>query len=103
MALSSDRIVAATMAAMRAAGFAPDAVAYHDGKSSMELFAQAIADAVVTEITGNGEVKVKLDKGLATWMGNGVVVATDGGASLKASLITADSSNAFSTSTGVME
>ncbi len=104
MSLSADRVVAASMTTLRGFGLKPDEVPYGDtGKSSMELVVQAVAAALIEEITTNGVVKVQLDQGLAAWMGVGVPVPTDGGAALKTTLIAAAQGKAYDTATGAME
>lgn len=57
MAMDKSRIVSATMQTLQAAGFHPEKVPFLDtGKSALEHIVDAIATAVVNEITGHAEL-----------------------------------------------
>lgn len=104
MSLSADRIAQAALSSLESSGLAtPSSVQIGTtGKTALELVLAALAKAVVDEITANGEVTVTLKQSLASWMGQGVVVATDGGASLKTTLTAADATGTYDVSAGKM-
>ena len=57
MAMNKSRIVAATMQTLQGIGFQPEKVPFlGTGKSALEHIVEAIAAAVVDEITGNAEL-----------------------------------------------
>jgi hypothetical protein len=104
MSLSADRIAQAALSSLEASGLAipSDVQVGSTGKTGLELLLSALAKAIVDEIVANGEVTVTLEQSLASWMGQGVVVAMDGGASLKTTLTAADAAGAYDTSKGTM-
>lgn len=57
MAMDKDRIVAAAMGQLQAAGFHPEKVPFlGTGKSALEHIVDAVATAVVSEIVQNAEL-----------------------------------------------
>ncbi|HOX50483.1 MAG TPA: hypothetical protein PKY05_03275 [Fibrobacteria bacterium] len=101
MSLDPQRIAAAALQTMEQAGFEPTTVPYKEtGKSATQIMLEAIAAAVVQEIKDHAVVEVKLVSGLAAWMATGISVPTDGGASLKTSLMS--QGDAFDQSRGTI-
>lgn len=81
MALNKDRITAAAMATLKAAGFKPDDVPFKDtGKSAAEIIVDAVAEAVVNEFKTNGVVSTSVSTTVAAPIPVQVVVATGTGA-----------------------
>tara|TARA_R100000951_G_C2555150_1_gene153747 strand:- start:29 stop:349 length:321 start_codon:yes stop_codon:yes gene_type:complete len=78
-------------------------IEFKDGKSATELIIDAIATAIINELTENGVIKVKLDIGLNTIFSGGVPVPLDGGASLQAQFVASTVSGIADKSTGTIE
>lgn len=90
MSLDASRIAEAALSALAGRGFDLEAAPLAEtGKSALVHLVEAVSEAVVAEIRDHAEVQVALAAPLASWMGAGVPVPTDGGAALKTSLIAA--------------